>query len=130
MDIDLDTSIPFISSLLHNILFGRIPKTSSINYIDIFKNDYKDESTMVFLINIDTCRKNMMIDLSSQSSLQSKLNSIDLYIPLLFRLYDSICAQPAIQINKSINYEWESGIYICCIFLYYNTNTIYIISIF
>jgi hypothetical protein len=100
----------FISALLHNIIFGRVPTTNNINYVDLFKNEYKDETTMSFFINIEIIRKNMMLELSSSSStILSKLNAIEPYIPLIYRLYDSIASQPAVQINQSINYEWESS---------------------
>jgi hypothetical protein len=46
-----------ISSLLHNLLFGRIPNTNHINYVDLFKSEYKDDQTMPFLINIESARR-------------------------------------------------------------------------
>lgn len=75
-----------------------------------FKHSIGSPETAALIRSLSDARADLVSAYQSSSSYDVKIKCAEDYIPLLYRLVDSINSAQKLQLDKELSFEWQGGI--------------------
>ena len=100
------TEHPFIHFYRFNDL-----RVHECDVVSCFKSSASSEESSNFIEHLSSVRRSMVLEIRAVgSSSASKLSCVEQYIPLVFRLMESLNNQPAVVLDRVLLFEWKGAL--------------------
>jgi len=82
----------------------------SVDFQASFVSSSGSDEAKALIMNLNISRKQMLVELASGSNSSSmRLSCLDIYLPLITNLLNSLNMQPPVAIEKQFSFEWRGA---------------------